>query len=90
MLPTHRQALATSLGEPPAMLSHSLQNCNWAVVLVLGHEAAPFYTTADRYNLRIKLHVSQLYPVLGGPRLPALREIFIVRLSDELPDDLGF
>jgi hypothetical protein len=27
---------------------------------------------------------------LGSPHVPALREIFIVRLGDELPDDLGF
>jgi len=59
-------------------------------VLVLGHEAAPFYTTADSYNLRIKLHVSQLYPLLGGPSPASVSEIFIVRLGDELPDDLRF
>jgi hypothetical protein len=28
--------------------------------------------------------------MLGCPHLPDLREIFIVRLGDELPDDLGF
>jgi hypothetical protein len=38
----------------------------------------------------LTFHVSRLYPVLGCPHLPALREIFIVRLGDELPDNLGF
>lgn len=38
----------------------------------------------------LTFHVSRLYPVLGCPHLPALREIFIVRLGNELPDDLGF
>ena len=35
-------------------------------------------------------HVSRLYAVLGCPHLPILREIYIIRLEDELPDNLGF
>jgi hypothetical protein len=45
-----------------------------------GNVSMPLPTRSDAHDV-LKFCVSRLYPVLGCPHLPALREIFSVRLS---------
>jgi hypothetical protein len=37
----------------------------------------------------LKLRGFRLYPLFGGSHLPAFWKVFIIRLSNELPNNLG-